>query len=439
MKEIDKIRIKDIKEIIEPVFNHFNLEYGNNSVTGKVVNLLNKISREDLFEEAVHLVRYSIPFDFFILQNLYGFIQDSSWIEKNENDKIIDSELTIFNNTIASLCNYILTKTRDYDETIKYFLTYSDLIYYLKLSSSGKKIIVDFYFNRGIDFFLSYNISGKQHKASEYSHYFDYAEYIQESLVFVKRVEEAEYVKNEISKRKEGLKEIAEYFSADKPENTFEKLRVYSERFWFDYLGDYVFIPLREESKNELIDSIVAESLIEKKILTNISQVALAFCKVIERELNESLFQPYISEYINCSIHQIETNLSNKQRNKIENRINTINVIKKCIKNNHQLTFGQIVFLMRFWDDQLLNEYSDLFKLIKGRNSMFDKLTQSIRSLLEYIELKKEGMTLIDIRNYSAHPIVDIKINWDECVKWIKQMLGEPPKEILKRIVIDLR
>src|SRR5690606_10099046 len=198
-----------------------------------------------------------------------------------EEDRIIESELTVYNNALASFCNYMLTKTREYDEIIKYFLTYSDLIYYLKQSSTGKKIIVDFYFNRGVDFFLSYNIAGKLFKASEFSHYFEYAIYIQESLVFVSRREEAEYVNNEIEKRKKGIKEISEWFSSDKPENTFEELRIYSERFWFEYLGYNVFTKLEEESKNELIDSIVTELLIEKKVLTNFNQVALAFCKVI--------------------------------------------------------------------------------------------------------------------------------------------------------------
>jgi hypothetical protein len=439
MKEIDGIKIINTKEITEPVFKHFNLEYGDNSVIDKVLNLLKNISSQDLFEEAVDLVHYSRPFDFFALQNLYGFIGDNSWIEKTEKDSIIESDLTIYNNALASFCNYILTKTKNYDETIKYFLTYSDLLYYLKLSSSGKKIIADFYFNRGIDFFLSYNVGGKQYKATEYSHYFEYAEFIQESLFFLKRNEEAEYIKNEIENRKKGIKKIADSFSADNPEKTFEALRLYSERFWFEYLGDKVFTKLKEESKNELIDSIVTELLIEKKVLTNFSQVALAFCKVIERELNESLFHPYISEYKNCSILKIEQTLSNKQRSKIENRLNTINVIKKCIINNHQLTFGQIVFLMRFWNDSLINEYTDLFELIKRQTTSFDKLTQSIQSLLEYFELKDTGLTLTDIRNSSAHPTVDKDINWGECVKWIKQLLGEPPKEILKRIVIDLR
>lgn len=439
MKEIDGIRIIDIKEITEPVFNHFNLDYGDNSVIDKVVNLLKNISTKDLYEEAVDLVHYSRPFDLFTLQNLYGFIHDISWIEKTEKETIIESKLTVYNNSLASFCNYMLTKTREYDETIKYFLTYSDLIYYLKLSTKGKIIIVDFYFNRGIDFFLSYNFSGKKYKATEYSHYFDYTEYIHESLISIKRFEEAEYVKNEIDKRKLGIRDIADSFSAHKPERTFEELRISSERFWFEYLGDSVFTKLGEESKNELIDSIVTELLIEKKVLTNFSQVALAFCKVIERELNESLFLPFISEYENCSIRQIEPNLSNKQRSKLENRFNTINVIKKCINNNHQLTFGQIVFLMRFWDDLQINEYSNLFQLIKAKKTNFDKLTQSIRDLLEYFENKDIGLTLTDIRNSSAHPTVDKNINWSECVKWIKQMLGEPPKEILKRIVIDLR
>src|SRR5690606_24654444 len=98
-------------------------------VIDKIVGLLKNISTKDLFEEAVDLVNYSRPFDFFTLQNLYGFIKDISWIEKIEEDRIIESELTVYNNALASFCNYMLTKTREYDEIIKYFLTYSDLIY----------------------------------------------------------------------------------------------------------------------------------------------------------------------------------------------------------------------------------------------------------------------------------------------------------------------
>lgn len=439
MKEIYGINIIDGKEQIEPIFKHFKLEYGDNSVIEKVVEQLNMISKNDSFNLAVDFIRYSKPFDFFTLQNLYKFIHDISWLEKTEKGKIIDSELSIYNNTLASFCNYVLKKTRDFDEIIKYFLTYSDLIYYLKLSTSGKKIIVDFYFNRGIDFFLSYNILGRQHKATEYLHYFDYAEYIKESLISVKRYEESEYVSTEIENRKLGLKEITDSFTSDKPDKTFEFLRIYSERFWFDYLGENVFTILKDDSKNELIDSIVTELLIEKKVLTNFSQVALAFCKVIERELNESLFQPFISEYTNCYIDKIQPNISNNKRNKIESRLNTINIIKKCVSNGHQLTFGQIVYLMKFWNDPIINEYSDLFKLINIRIVNFAELTQSIHALLVYFERNDIGLTLTDIRNSSAHPTVDKNINWAECVKWIKQILGNPPKEILKKIVINLR
>ena len=351
----------------------------------------------------------------------------------------MDSELTIYNNSLATFCNYILSKTRDYDEIIKYYLTYSDLLYYLKLSSSGKKIIIDIYFNRGIDFFLTYNIGGNQYKATDYPHYFDFSEYISESLRHYKRFEESEYVRNEIEKRKLGLKEISNSFSPDNPDKSFEALRLYSERFWFDYLGDEVFSKLKNESKNELIDSIVTELLIEKRVLTNFSQVALAFCKVIERELNESLYQPYIEEYKNCTFRLIEPNISKNQRNKIEVRLNTVNVIKKCVKSGHQLTFGQVVFLLRFWNDLIINDYSDLFLLIKQRTSNFDKITQAIDNLIGYFELHDIGLTLTDIRNSSAHPTTDKDINWAACVKWIKQMLGEPPKEILKRIVVNLR
>jgi hypothetical protein len=439
MEEINGIKIINSKEILKPVFDYFKLEYGDNSVITKLVHLLNDISNNDLFEQAVDLIQYGKPFDFFATQNLYTFIQDITSIEQIIQDQLIDSELTIYNNSLANFSNYILSKTRDYDEIIKYFLTYSDLLYYLKLSSSGKKILIDIYFKRGIDFFLTYNISGNQYKASEYPHYFHYSEYISEALLQCKRFEESEYVRNEIEKRKLGLKEISDSFSPDNPDKSFEALRLHSERFWFDYLGEDVFSKLKNESKNELIDSIVTEVLIEKRVLTNFSQVALAFCKVIERELNESLFQPYIEEYRNCTFRITEPNISKNQRNKIEVRLNTINVIKKCVKSGQQLTFGQIVFLLRFWNDPLINDYSDLFLLIKQRISNFADITQAIDNLIGYFELNDIGLTLTDIRNSSAHPTTDKDINWSECVKWIKQMLGEPPKEILKRIVINLR
>lgn len=439
MEEINGIKLIDSKEIAKPVFDYFKLEYGDNSLITSIINLLNDISTNDSFDQAVDLIQFGKPFDFFVTQNLYAFIQDNTLIEKIVQDQVVDSELTVYNNSLATFCNYVLSKTRDYDEIIKYYLTYNNLLYYLKLSSSGKKIIIDIYFKRGLDFFLTYNVGGNQYKATYYPHYFDFSEYICEALSHLKRFEESEYVSNEIEKRKLGLKEISNSFSPDNPDKSFEALRLHSERFWFDYLGDEVFSKLKNESKNELIDSVVTEHLIEKRVLTNFSQVALAFCKVIERELNESLYNPYIEEYKNCTFRIIEPNIPKIQRSKIEFRLNTVSVIKKCVKGGHQLTFGQVVFLLRFWNDPIINDYSDLFLLIKQRTSNFDKITKAIDKLIGYFELNDIGLTFVDIRNSSAHPTIDKDINWTACVKWIKQMLGEPPKEILKRIVINLR
>jgi hypothetical protein len=94
---------------------------------------------------------------------------------------------------------------------------------------------------------------------------------------------------------------------------------------------------------------------------------------------------------------------------------------------------------LRFWNDSIINDYSNLFLLIKQRTSNFNKITQAIENLIGYFELNDIGLNLTDIRNSSAHPTTDNDINWAACVTWIKQMLGEPPKEILKRIVINLR
>jgi hypothetical protein len=115
------VKIIDSKQIAKSVFDYFRLEYGDNSVITKIVHLLNDISNSDSLDQAVDLIQYGKPFDLFVTQNLYSFIQDFTSIERIVRDQVFDSELTIYNNSLATFCNYILSKTRDYDELIKYF------------------------------------------------------------------------------------------------------------------------------------------------------------------------------------------------------------------------------------------------------------------------------------------------------------------------------
>jgi len=268
---------------------------------------------------------------------------------------------------------------------------------------------------------------------------FSFGEIIQKSLESVGRIEEAKLVSKDLFERKKNTSKIVDKFSRKDPEKVLNNLRLYSERFWVDYLGRTTFQKLHSDSKSELIESMVSEELIKKNILTNASQIALSFCKVIERELNISLFDPFLLEYQKCSINPIPKKISKTQKRKIESRKLTIQTCKSCANKEHRLTFGQIIFLLRFWDDKIMNESSNLFHLIGGKIGDFSELTKSVNELLDYLELKNGKLTLVDIRNSSAHPTIDDSINWDENIEWIKKLLGEPPKEILKRIVNNLR
>ncbi len=441
MKEIDGIRIVDMKDITEPVFHYFGLEYGDSKVIDKCSLFLQKIIELDDEQQLTLFIKYSNPFDFFLLQNLFSYISDFSWKEKNINiyAEEIETTYSSFLNKITSFCVYTLSKTSEFDDLIKYFLTYQDLLYYIQLTPNGKRNLSEIYSLRGLDFFLVFKFSGTTLTATDNNQYFEFAEFILNSLNFTNRKEEAEFVKYEIEARKQGLKEITEEFSIALPEKTLEYLRIHSERFWHNYLGEEIFSKIDIQSRNELVDSVVTEILIEKKVLTNISQLALAFCKVIERELNNSLFIPYKEVFQNGIVKKVQPDLSNKQKGKVVIRLNTIEVIKKCISANHQPTFGQIIFLMRFWNDPTLNEYCDVFSILKSKNNKFENIEKSVKELLQYMEEKLNGLTVIDIRNSSAHPTIDRTIDWNVYVKWIKQMLGEPPKEILRRILIDLR
>jgi len=82
MEEINGIKIIDSKEIAKPVFDYFKLEYGDNSLITSIIHLLNDISNNDSFDQAVDLIQLGKPFDFFVTQNLYAFIQDITSIEQ---------------------------------------------------------------------------------------------------------------------------------------------------------------------------------------------------------------------------------------------------------------------------------------------------------------------------------------------------------------------
>lgn len=433
------IIIIDSNDILKPMFDFFKVKHEDKTLIGAYQKFLNKLIENKDMEVIKDFLVYSKPFSFFLSENLYSYFDFSKGVETISGTKIKETELTYYINSLGEFCLFILSNTRDYDELIKYFLTSNDLLYYIGKSTRGKEIICNYYDIRGLDFFLNYTFNDEKVTASKNSFLFTYADLIYDSLIKFERNEEAKLVLNELENRKKGLTVITNTFSRSEPKKTFENLRVYSERFWIDYLSPDIFHKLHSESKSDLIESIVSEELIKQKILTNTSQIALALCKVIERELNIYLFDPYIQEFITCSVKPIANTISKTQKRKVKSRLLTLQTSKNCAFKGQRMTLGQIIFLMRFWNDKFMNEYSDLFHLIKEKNKSFENLTKAIEELLNYLVLKNGEYTLLDIRNSSAHPTLDDNINWEEHIEWIKKMLGKPPKEILKRIINNLK
>lgn len=431
--------LESFKEVLLKLYDYFNLEYGDVVVFEKLVDELVYLSTNAEWDRVKEILDDKSDPLFFINRS---FIVNH-YFNLNLNYEEFSKFLEAWSDNTAKLLLRVVKTTKEYDFLIQQILNYEDFLFYeMRKNKLRKKIACEIYDLRGIDFFL---IHYMQHMTSalEDEALWRNAELISEFLKEFNRFEEAYYVESEIQKRKEKLKEIKVDFADNDEANKLtvieNRLKLLGERFWIEYLSVEVWKSLMQESQKDLIDSYVLEFFLKKSILNCWSQVVLTLCKILERELSFIIFSKWI-ELIKQADFIMPQNLSPKEQKELQPREFTFKVLKSCVVGKiHPPTLGQMIFVIKFWEDKLMNRCTTLFNninhRIRNKSDFLEKLSKLNYWLEERHILDGERPTVIDLRNSSAHPGSELEYSWNRHIEWLKNFLGKPPKEALKIIV----
>jgi len=429
----------DMKEELLKLYNYFELEYGNISIFEKLVEEIEFLSGDAKWDRVKEILD-DVNDPLFLINR--GFIpyHHSSLVN---NSYKFNKFLNAWSDSTAKLLLRIVRTTKDYDFIVQQILNYEDfLLFEMRKNKLRKQIAVQIYDLRGIDFFLIHFFGGKT-TALDDDALWKSAELIPEFLKEFNRIEEAKYFEKELQKRKQKLKEILSEYNINKSSNQLEEiknqLKLYGERFWYEYLSINVWNNLSPISRQDLIDSFVLEFFLLRGILNGWSQIVLTLCKVLERELSLVIFNNW-TDLIKQSNLKIPDDLSIDERKEIKSIETTFKILKSCVKDKiHPPSLGQMVFILRYWNNELMNRCTSLFSdiniRIKDKSDFLEKISKLNYWLEERHILDGERPTIIDLRNSSAHPGSESEYSWDKHIEWLKDFLGKPPKEALKIIV----
>ena len=342
-------------------------------------------------------------------------------------------------------CDLLLTiasETRDDDGIIQHLLNYEDFHVEVLSFPFGPIFVVRLYEMRGLDFFLFHYMGGET-SAHEDGALFDHAASVTKSLTKLGRTTEATSVERELGARRERLTEIRKDFQGpeyDPSANLIARIRIAGERFWSDYLTPEVWTQVDRQSSSELVDAFSTEYLLRQHVLSIWSTVALALCKVAEREIARAIFVPWKRHFHSATWASPRAD-SEKTRKRLESRAMTFKTLQSCSSDRgHSPTLGQLLFIAKFWNDPLMDQSTEVFRTIRAeasrvRPTFSDDIVRLVRLLEQPFTMNSSVMNIPDARNRSAHPREDDDIDWNAFIDQFKDALGKPPRELLKLLV----
>jgi hypothetical protein len=350
-----------------------------------------------------------------------------------------------YENWARAKCDLLLAVaggTREDDGIIQHLLNYEDFHVEVLPFPFGPTFIVRLYEMRGVDFFLFHYMGGET-SAHEDGALFDHAASVTKSLTKLGRTAEATLVERELVARKERLTAIRKDFQGpeyDPSANLIARIRIAGERFWSDYLTPEVWVRVDRQSASELVDAFSTEYLLRQHVLSTWSTVALALCKVVEREIARAIFVPW-KRHFHAATWVPPRAESEKSRKRLESRAMTFKTLQSCSgEKGHSPTLGQLLFIAKFWNDPLMEQCTEVFRSIRAqasrvRPTFSDDIVRLVRLLEQPFTMNESVVNIPDARNRSAHPREDDEIDWNVFIGHIKDTLGKPPAELLKLLV----
>ena len=436
-------------EIFERAYAYCNLQYGDPALLSCIIDRINELATTkewNLVEK--YLDKIDDPLFLLNRALLVSHCSKQKGFDISQVENIFDSNSLLHKwaDSLSRLLLRIVQQTKDYDYLVQQILNYEDFLFYeMRLTPERRQIACEIYDIRGIDFFLIHYMEGET-TAHVDDALWKSANLVVEFLNESGRQEEVTRVTEELKSRKEKFKEIiAEYSSLNSEtiSESLENIRLAGERFWVDYLSLSVWRKIDESSRRELLDAFVTEIMLKNGVLKGWSQVVLSLCKVLEREMADVLFTKWIG-LIQEANFTIPSGASKRELKRIKSREITFSTLKSCSKSPvHPPTLGQMVFISKFWSDDIMNQCTPLFATINNKTYPYcQSFAQKVKEISQFLEDKHpynhEYPSLVDLRNASAHPGHEDDFTWSEHIPWLKEVLGKPPKEVL-RIVVELK
>lgn len=349
----------------------------------------------------------------------------------------------------------LLSITKEFDQEVLDWLNdsinYLDhfFIFELSLTQKGNEIITKIYDLRGIDFFLNWGTIFSSYDSTD--EFIEQAEYfVHDALISQNRIEAVKLVRNELKTRKERLVDISNNFIAlnenigSEEKKAFKKVNenliVLSEQFWIEYLSLDVYQKLSEESKKDLENAFASEYYLNAGARDDWDTVIYKFTKVIEREMVRTFFTPWVDIIQKSSFCKPSWTEIEKSKN-LEYIYKNIFICSKNSKKNPSL--GDLISFIGYWGDTEMNASMGIYKKIKEHFKNVpdydSKIKKFHKCLTKNMEVNGKSATINKLRNSVSHPGYEHDYNFKIFVDELKNVIGKPPSQILRSLVIDLR
>lgn len=339
----------------------------------------------------------------------------------------------------SRLIGSVIIKTREFDSYIQYLINYEDIIYLMKELDEGKKTLIDIYETRGIEFFATFFYGKAYTNIFESGLLKENCKSIVDLLLDLGRPQEAEEAQSKIEDIEKRIHEIDRTFpelNYDPSSDPMRKIKIAGQKFWSTYLAPNVWTILSKESQEELVDAFSNEFFLRRNIFSTWSNAILSLCKCIERELAISIFYPYIHE-ISVLIWDTTSEKSVFTRKKVVVRNKSFDIFVSAAKAGHAPTLGQMMYGLKFFNDEIMDTYCSLNKIIGIENNDFyiKIFNELYNDLINPIRFEGGAISVLDARNQSAHPRIDSNVRWDVFLDELKKALGQSPQLILSKIL----
>ena len=422
-------------DVVRPVFEYFGRLPGDEGIRDDILAMLRlavelgdtQAMQRFLSEDPTLWIGTLQDAYFFDNQSLAGY---SEWCS-----------------TKCDLLAEVVGSTRDSDSVIQHILNYEDFLVEVMPFEFGPRFVAAIYDLRGLDFFLWHYVGGETDCLSDRA-LFEHASCVATALDSIGRQEEAKHVSKELDARRSHLSAITREFhptTVTEDKSALDLLRVHGERFWFDYLSEPVWRALSEQSKRELLDAFSAEYLLRAEVLTTWSTAAWILCKVVEREAVATFFSRWKTTFAEAEFVS-PLSPSKRLQSRIDSRRLTFDMLKRAaLGKGSPPTLGQIVFLTSFWCDEVMDLCTPAFSNIRLEAERFNpEHSQHVQRLARLLQeplssVAQNKVSVVQLRNESAHPQPNQSSDWEHHVTSLKQALGEPPRQILRLVTLDTR